>query len=50
MDEDYKFTETTMFYFGKQKTQNKWVTNDNNNEDDEKKYDNNNEREKNQQP
>jgi hypothetical protein len=46
MDEDYKFTKITMFYFGKNKTYNKWITNDdNNNKDDEKEYDNNNKRE-----
>jgi hypothetical protein len=31
MDEDYKFTKTTMFYFEKNKIYNKWITNDNNN-------------------
>ncbi len=31
MDEDYKFTRITMFYFGRNKKYNKWITNDNNN-------------------
>jgi hypothetical protein len=43
MDEDYKFMKTTMFYFVKNKTYNKWIANDNN-KDAEKEYDNNNKR------
>jgi hypothetical protein len=31
MDEDYKFTKIIMFYFVKNKTYNKWITNNNNN-------------------
>jgi hypothetical protein len=31
MDEDNKFTRITMFYFGRNKKYNKWITNDNNN-------------------
>jgi hypothetical protein len=45
MDEYCKFTKITRFYFVKNKTYNKWITNDNNNNKyDEKEYDNNNKR------
>ncbi len=35
MNENYKFMRIIMFYFVKNRTYNKWITNDNNNKDDE---------------